>query len=122
MLYLGFRHGICLKIIEHIKHRAGLRKSKISMYKKFMQAVFFLLRSSSQNYPVGIFPIRRQSLTKIFCVINDMISQLRMHDKLFALFELLSRNEFAKLDDNVLKVPLLQTSFHSLVLKGVVLR
>ena len=32
-----------------------------------------------------------------------MISQLRMHDKLFALFELLSKNEFAKLDDNVLK-------------------
>lgn len=87
-----------------------------------MQAVFFLLQSSSQNYPVGIFPIRRQSLTKIFCVINDMISQLRMHDKLFALLELLSKNEFAKLDDNVLKVPLLQTSFHSLVLKGVVLR
>ena len=51
-----------------------------------------------------------------------MISQLRMRDELFALFELLSKNEFAKLDDNVLKVPLLQTSFHSLVLKGVVLR
>lgn len=66
--------------------------------------------------------MRRQSLTKILCVINDTISQLRMRNELFALFELLSKNEFAKLDDNVLKVPLLQTNFHSLVLRGVVLR
>lgn len=66
--------------------------------------------------------MRRQSLTKILCVINDTISQLRMRIELFALFELLSKNEFAKLDDNVLKVPLLQTNFHSLVLRGVVLR
>ena len=66
--------------------------------------------------------MRRQSLTKILHVINDTISQLRMHNELFALFELLSKNEFAKLDDNVLKVPLLQTNFHSLVLRGVVLR
>lgn len=66
--------------------------------------------------------MRRQSLTKTLCVINDTISQLRMRNELFALFELLSKNEFAKLDDNVLKVPLLQTNFHSLVLRGVVLR
>ena len=40
MLYLGFRHGICLKIIERIKHSAGLRKSKISAYENSYKQFF----------------------------------------------------------------------------------